>query len=93
MAVEQNPPPISYGEQFPARAMKHGMILMWFRPIAEIPNGWHLCDGTDGYPDLRDKFILGASDAHAPCEEVQSNIEAGAQFFAHFLVYIAKTGV
>lgn len=27
--------------------------------------GWHLCDGTNGTPDLRGRFILGASDAHA----------------------------
>lgn len=26
--------------------------------------GWHLCDGTNGTPDLRGRFILGASDAH-----------------------------
>jgi len=91
MAVEQDPPPISYGEQFPARAMKHGMILMWFRPIDEIPNGWHLCDGTDGYPDLREKFIEGASAAKAPCTDIQTNIAAGAGSFAHYLVFIAKT--
>lgn len=90
MAVEQDPPPISYGEQYPARAMQHGMIIMWFRPIAEIPNGWHLCDGTDGYPDLRDKFVLGASAAHAPCTEKQTNIDAGAIDYAHYLAFIAK---
>lgn len=27
--------------------------------------GWHLCDGTNGTPDLRGRFILGASDSHA----------------------------
>ena len=27
--------------------------------------GWHLCDGANGTPDLRGRFILGASDAHA----------------------------
>lgn len=27
--------------------------------------GWHICDGTNGTPDLRGKFILGASDGHA----------------------------
>lgn len=25
---------------------------------------WHLCDGTNGTPDLRGRFILGASDSH-----------------------------
>lgn len=27
--------------------------------------GWHICDGTNGTPDLRGRFILGASDGHA----------------------------
>lgn len=26
--------------------------------------GWHLCDGTNGTPDLRGRFILGASASH-----------------------------
>jgi microcystin-dependent protein len=26
-----------------------------------IPSGWALCDGTNGTPDLRDRFIVGAS--------------------------------
>lgn len=26
---------------------------------------WHLCDGTNGTPDLRGRFILGASTSHA----------------------------
>ena len=26
---------------------------------------WHLCDGTNGTPDLRGRFILGADDSHA----------------------------
>ena len=26
----------------------------------DIPAGWALCDGTQGTPDLRDKFIIGA---------------------------------
>ena len=25
---------------------------------------WHVCDGTNGTPDLRDRFILGASNSH-----------------------------
>jgi len=26
---------------------------------------WHICDGTNGTPDLRGRFILGASASHA----------------------------
>ena len=37
-----------------------GVIVMWSGKISDIPSGWALCDGTNGTPDLRDKFIVGA---------------------------------
>lgn len=38
-----------------------GLIAMWSGTIATIPSDWHLCDGTNGTPDLRDRFVIGAS--------------------------------
>ena len=35
-------------------------IVLWSGTIATIPTGFQLCDGTNGTPDLRDKFIVGA---------------------------------
>ena len=37
-----------------------GVIVAWSGAIVDIPQGWGLCDGTNGTPDLRDKFIVGA---------------------------------
>jgi hypothetical protein len=37
-----------------------GGIIMWSGTILTIPAGWVLCDGTNGTPDLRDRFIMGA---------------------------------
>lgn len=37
-----------------------GVILMWSGTIATIPTGWVLCDGRNGTPDLRARFILGS---------------------------------
>jgi len=37
-----------------------GSIMMWSGSIADIPTGWQLCDGTNGTPDLRDRFVIGA---------------------------------
>lgn len=36
-------------------------IVGWYGSIGDIPAGWLLCDGSLGTPDLRDKFIKGAS--------------------------------
>ena len=38
-----------------------GLIVMWGGLIANIPSGWALCNGQNGTPDLRDRFIKGAS--------------------------------
>lgn len=42
-----------------------GMIVMWHGLSSEIPAGWALCDGTNGTPDLRDRFIVGAGSTYA----------------------------
>ena len=38
-----------------------GGIIMYKGAIADLPSGWSFCDGTNGTPDLRNKFIIGAS--------------------------------
>ena len=45
----------------PTAQFSKGMILLWSGKIGDIPDGWHLCDGTEGTPDLTDRFIKGAS--------------------------------
>ena len=37
-----------------------GGIIMWSGSIASIPNEWALCDGTQGTPDLTDRFVIHA---------------------------------
>jgi hypothetical protein len=34
---------------------------MWSGTIASIPSGWFLCNGSNGTPDLRNRFVIGAS--------------------------------
>lgn len=31
-------------------------IIMWDEPISEIPNGWVICDGNNGTPNLLDRM-------------------------------------
>ena len=42
-----------------------GAIVMWSGAITSIPTGWSLCDGTNGTPDLTDRFIVGAGNTYA----------------------------
>lgn len=51
---------------FEAAPRMTGMITIWSGAIVDIPAGWHLCDGTEGTPDLRDNFIVGAGSTYAP---------------------------
>lgn len=43
-----------------ANAIPSGLISMWSGSIASIPTGWVLCNGSNGTPDLRNRFIIGA---------------------------------
>lgn len=43
-----------------SEALPAGAIIMWSGTIDSIPTGWQLCDGTNGTPDLRDRFVVGA---------------------------------
>ena len=47
-------------KQVNAAPIPVGGIIMWSGTIASIPNGWELCNGSNGTPDLRDKFVVGA---------------------------------
>lgn len=50
-----------------------GMILIWYPPdntitslsllSSSVPTGWAVCDGTNGTPDLRGRFVLMAQDS------------------------------
>lgn len=36
-----------------------GVIVIWSGSLGTVPEGWLICDGTSGTPDLRDKFVVG----------------------------------
>lgn len=52
-------------KQYVDSRMPTGGIIMWSGSIASIPSGWNLCDGTNGTPDLRDRFVVGAGSTYA----------------------------
>jgi len=42
-----------------------GGIIMWSGNIGSIPSGWALCDGNNGTPNLKDRFIAGGGGSYA----------------------------
>jgi hypothetical protein len=49
-----------------SRMVPAGTILLWQGATTTIPTGWALCDGTNGAPDLRDRFVMGAGGSASP---------------------------
>jgi len=41
-----------------------GGIIIWSGAQAAIPAGWLLCNGANGTPDLRDRFVVGAGNLY-----------------------------
>lgn len=48
-----------------ANGVPSGAILLWSGSIAAIPGGWVLCNGSNGTPDLRNRFVVGAGSTYA----------------------------
>jgi len=44
----------------------HNIIVIWSGAVADIPEGWKLCDGNNDTPDLRGNFILGVDPTKPP---------------------------
>jgi len=42
-----------------------GGIIVWSGAIVDIPIGFVICDGNNGTPDLRTRFVIGAGGAFA----------------------------
>lgn len=36
-----------------------GMIMMWYGAAVDCPDGWAICNGGNGTPDLRDRLPIG----------------------------------
>lgn len=62
-----------------------GMIVQWSGAIVDIPDGWHLCDGTEGTPDLRDRFVYGAGGTYNP------NVTGGSLTHTHSFDWAGHT--
>jgi len=57
--------PILQNAPTSAPAIPSGGIILWSGSTGSVPSGWYLCDGTNGTPDLRNSFIVGAGNTYA----------------------------
>jgi hypothetical protein len=57
--------PILQNAPVSAPAIPTGGIILWSGSTGSVPAGWFLCDGTNGTPNLRNSFIVGAGDTYA----------------------------
>jgi len=54
------------GTEVPSSALVPiGGIIIWSGAVGAIPANWQICDGTNGTPDLRNRFVIGAGDTYA----------------------------
>ena len=44
-----------------ATGIPSGFIGLWSGAANAIPSGWYLCNGSNGTPDLRGRFVVGYS--------------------------------
>lgn len=67
----------AFGANFP-----RGTILAWYATSGSVPSGWAICDGSNGTPDLRGRFLRGVggfSDVAQPgagVEKVSLKVQA-----------------
>jgi hypothetical protein len=72
-------------EMLKRHAVPSGTIAMWSGLADSVPDGWVLCDGKSGTPNLTDRFIRGAGEKGDPApftsgesEEHQHHIDPPA---------------
>jgi hypothetical protein len=57
------------GTVSPGGTVPPGGIILWSGGV--IPAGWALCDGSNGTPDLRDRFVIGQVGLMVPGLQVE----------------------
>lgn len=66
-----------------AARIPSGVICMWSGSVGNIPAGWRLCNGSNGTPDLRDRFVVGATGAHSVNAEGGSSTTSAGGAHGH----------
>lgn len=63
LVIEEND--FQYGSYFRLLFSQYmlpiGTIIPYAGDLSKIPYGWHVCDGTNGTPDLSERFLEGTT--------------------------------
>lgn len=73
-------------------AMPIGAIIIWSGAQAAIPAGWALCNGSNGTPDLRNRFVVGAGNTYSVAAQGGST-DAALVAHTHSATLSGATGV
>lgn len=57
---DNEPATKGYADSIISNGVPAGVIVLWSGSEDNIPTGWTLCNGQNGAPDLRDRFVVGA---------------------------------
>ena len=52
---------VAKGQMTITKDLPIGTILAWHVKEGVVPDGWMVCDGSNGTPDLRNRFLLGTA--------------------------------
>jgi hypothetical protein len=61
------------GEKKQPSPFFHGFITDFYGTAAQVPQGWAICDGTNGTPDMRGKVSIGAGGVYSVGGEAGTN--------------------
>lgn len=69
-----------------------GMVFLWYGLLSDIPAGWQLCDGSNGTPNLRNRFIIGARasgfpEPHTTAGEVEHYHPFATGYHPHAIIF------
>lgn len=78
--------PTEWEDIIAASLVPPGMISLWSGSIATIPSGWNLCDGSNGTPDLTDRFVIHADADAAGTHNVGDTLTGTGAADGHTLV-------
>ncbi len=72
---------------------KKGMIILWSGSIASIPTGFALCNGSNGTPDLRNNFVVGAGDTYPVDQQGGTDVHSHSSDATHTHTIPAGTDI